>query len=118
MRVRFKGTGEYSVPITQGADSLREGRQYPVLEVFATADGRNMFRVEVFRGELPPLFDSRLFEVIDGGIPSHWTISAGLQGDITLGPAEWETPGFWDAFIDGAPWAADLYQSEKDKSLG
>jgi hypothetical protein len=77
-----------------------------------------MFRIEVFHDELPPLFDSRLFEVSDGTVPSHWAVSAGVQGDITLGPTEWETPGFWDAFIDGEPWAAALYHSERNKSLG
>lgn len=118
MRVRFKGIANYSPPITQGAECLQEGRDYPVLEVFATSDGRNMFRVEVFRGEIPPLFDSRLFEVTDGRVPSHWAVSTGAQGDITLGPAKWETPGFWDAFIDGEPWAVDLYQCEKNKSVG
>lgn len=118
MRIRFKGLGEYSPPITQGADCLTEGREYPVLELFATADGRNMFRIEVFHDELPPLFDSRLFEVIDGQIPAHWSVSAGVRGDITVGPAGWETQGFWDAFIDGAPWAVSLYESEKNKSLG
>lgn len=118
MKVRFKGAGTYTRPITQGADCLREGHEYHVVEVHATADGRNMFRIEVSSDELPPLFDSRLFEVTNGSIPSHWVVSVGVQGDITVGPAEWETtPGFWDAFIDGEPWAATLYRSERDKSF-
>lgn len=118
MRVRFKGAGDYSTPITQGASRLREGREYPVLEVFSAADGENLFRIETVRDETPGLYDSRLFEVTDGSVPPHWAVSTGTRGDITLGPVEWETPGFWDAFFDGEPWAVNLYQSEKSKSLG
>jgi hypothetical protein len=93
------------------------GRDYTVLEVFAAADGRNLYRIEVYREQLPPLFDSRLFEIVDGSIPSHWTVSAGVQGDVTLGPKKWEAPGFWDAFIEGETWAVSLYEAERDLSL-
>ncbi|MGW7667502.1 hypothetical protein ACWGJX_10200 [Streptomyces sp. NPDC054775] len=117
MRIRFKGAGEHSASITQGAGRLREDCDYPVLEVFAVADSENLFRVEAFSGETPGLYDSRLFEVIDGSIPLHWVASVGARGDITLGPAEWVKPGFWDAFFDGERWAVDLYQSEKNKPL-
>ncbi|MFE2669264.1 hypothetical protein [Streptomyces mirabilis] len=65
----------------------------------------------------PGLYDSRLFEVVDGRIPPHWVISVKTRGEITLGPSGWGAPGFWDAFFDGEPWATTLYQSEKNKSL-
>ncbi|MFF8639006.1 hypothetical protein ACF052_33000 [Streptomyces pilosus] len=119
MKVLFRGVGAYDRPIAQGADALREGHEYVVLEVFAAADGRNMFRVEVSSDELPPLFDSRLFEVTDGSIPACWCLFVGMRGDIVMGPEEWETnPDFWDSYIDGEPWAVALYQSGKEKSLG
>jgi hypothetical protein len=117
VRIRFKGTSEYSIPITQGASRLREGREYSVLEVFSIADGENLFRFETVRDETPGLYDSRLFEVVDGRIPPHWVISVKTRGEITLGPPGWGAPGFWDAFFDGEPWAITLYQSEKNKSL-
>ncbi|MFC4500639.1 MULTISPECIES: hypothetical protein [Streptomyces] len=77
-----------------------------------------MFRVEAVRDETPGLYDSRLFEVTDGSVPQHWAVSHAASGDITLGPEKWERAGFWDDFFDGERWAVDLYQSEKNKSLG
>ncbi|MCC5480510.1 hypothetical protein [Streptomyces barringtoniae] len=117
MKVLFKGLSGHPKAVTLGAGTLRENREYSVLEVFSRADGENLLRIESIRDELPGLFNSRLFVVTDGRIPSNWSVSIGVEGGVTFGPTAWEQAGFWDALTDGEPWAAALYAEEREKSL-
>lgn len=117
MRVRFIGSAGFEQRILQGSDSLREGAEYAVLEVFTQADGANKFRIEFSESELPSLFDSRLFEVSSGAIPKGWVIAQNWNGSLTLGPTEWARPEFWEAFMDHREWAIELYYAGRSKSL-
>jgi len=117
MKVRFKGVGDLEQRVSQGANSLQEGTEYHVLEIFAQADGANKFRIEFSKRELPSLFDSRLFEISSGEIPNGWCVSRSRSGSLILGPEEWLRPGFWEAYVDHERWALDLYLVGRSKSL-
>jgi hypothetical protein len=118
MRVRFMGSTGMDRRVSQGSDCLRQGEEYTVLEIFCQVDGANKFRIEVSPSELPALFDSRLFEVSSDMVPTGWRIDRSPHGSLTIGPGEWSSPGFWEAFMDREEWAMDLYLSGRGKSLG
>ncbi|MFF3275200.1 hypothetical protein ACFYWU_30340 [Streptomyces chrestomyceticus] len=110
MRVRFTGLEGHEQRVRQGADALTPGRSYEVLEAYFQAEGPNYFRIEFHRGELPPLFDSRLFEVVDPELHPSWTASVEREGSITLAPAAWHAAGFWDDFMNHSPGAIETYE--------
>ncbi|MFI5755733.1 hypothetical protein [Streptomyces sp. NPDC051569] len=114
MKVRFTGVEGHEQSVRQGADALRQGQVYVVLEAYCQADGPNYFRIEFRRGELPPLFDSRLFEVVDSGVHSSWTVSTEWDGSLTMAPAAWQVPGFWEEFMDHFPGAIEIYELGRD----
>ena len=91
--------------------------EYPVLEIFAQADGANKFRIHFSDIELPSLFDSRLFEIASDRIPRDWRVTRNWGGSLTFGPEEWNQPGFWEAFMDHEDWAVQLYEVGRAKSL-
>lgn len=51
MKVRFTGVEGHGQSVRQGADALRQGQLYVVLEVYCQTDGPNYFRIEFRRGE-------------------------------------------------------------------
>jgi hypothetical protein len=115
MRVRFIGGNDsFDQRVLQGADALARGREYVVLEVFAQADGANYFRIEYSKRELPPIFDSRLFEVTSSSIPRCWGLYIVGDGSVAIRPAGWSTPGFWESLMDRDEWAIELYSSVRD----
>ena len=113
MRVRYEGPGNFDQRVLQGTRSLVAGHEYFVLEVYAQSDGSNFFRIEYSDMELPPLVDSRLFAIVSSVIPETWSIASTVDGSLTLGPREWNSPGFWEAFMDHEPWADDLYSATR-----
>jgi hypothetical protein len=117
VRVRFKGAGGLEQRISQGSGSLRVGSEYTVLEIFAQADGANFLRIEYSETELPPLFDSRMFEVASGWIPKAWNVSVRESGTLTFGPEDWSRPGFWEAFMDREEWTSEIYRVGCEQSL-
>jgi hypothetical protein len=114
VKVRFTGAEGHEQNVRQGADALRQGQMYVVLEVYCQAEGPNYFRIEFRRGELPPLFDSRLFEVVEPKMHPSWTISAEWDGSLTMAPAAWQVPGFWEEFMDHSPGAIEIYERGRD----
>ncbi|UQX03670.1 hypothetical protein [Streptomyces sp. RerS4] len=114
MKVRFTGVEGHEQSVRQGADALRQGQVYVVLEAYCQTDGPNYFRIEFRRGELPPLFDSRLFEVVDSEVHSSWTVSTEWDGSLTMAPAAWQVPGFWEEFMDHFPGAIEIYELGRD----
>jgi hypothetical protein len=115
MKVRFLGVGSYSASITQGASSLSQGKEYLVLEVYAQSDGQNYVRLESLVGELPGLFDTRLFEVSDADNPATWKTFITAGGGVMISPASWMVPGFWESLMDGERWAVNSYEYEKSR---
>lgn len=110
MKVRFTGVEGHEWSVRQGADVLRQGDVYAVLEAYCQSEGPNYFRIEFRRGEIPPLFDSRLFEVVDSGMHPSWTVSVEWDGSVTLAPAEWQVAGFWDGLMSHSPQAIETYE--------
>lgn len=115
MKVRFVGEGSWGDVVTQGASSLRQGKEYVVLEIYSQADGQNLLRVESAPGKLPGLFDSRLFDVVDSGVPKAWKVFINEHGGVSVCPEPWNELGFWEGVMDGEPWAVDVYRREKSK---
>lgn len=114
MKVRFTGVEGHEQSVRQGADALRQGQVYTVLEAFCQTDGPNYFRIEFHRGEFPPLFDSRLFEVIDSTVHPSWTVSGEWDGSLTMSPEAWQVPGFWEDFMDHSSGAIEIYELGRD----
>ncbi|GGU55828.1 hypothetical protein [Streptomyces lavendofoliae] len=117
MKVRFTGLEGHEQSVRQGADTLHQGRIYVVLEVHCQTDGPNYFRIEFRRGELPPLFDSRLFEVVDPEVHPSWTVSTEWDGSLTMAPSAWQVPGFWEEFMDHSPDAIEKYEIGRDSLM-
>ena len=115
MRVRFTGASGFDQRVSQGAASLREGREYVVLEIFAQVGGANKIRVEISEEQLPPLFDSRLFELVSNRIPCVWEIHGKFDGSLVMRPGEWNSPGFWESLMDREQWAVEAYRSGRTK---
>ncbi|GAA3188420.1 MULTISPECIES: hypothetical protein [Streptomyces] len=115
MKIRFTGTLPDHPEANRGANSLKAGTEYEVLETYATADGPNYFRVESFPGRLPALFDSRLFEITDPETPATWRASLSPYGSFSMSPPAWSAPGFWEALMDAEEWAVSQYREEKAK---
>ncbi|MGA5131371.1 hypothetical protein ACPCTO_16320 [Streptomyces olivoreticuli] len=113
MKVKFTGSEGHEQSVRQGADVLRQGEAYVVLEAYCQSEGPNYFRIEFRRHELPPLFDSRLFEVVDPGMHPSWTVSAEWDGSLTLAPAAWQVAGFWDEFMNHSSEAVESYELER-----
>jgi len=114
VKVRFTGAEGREQSVRQGAHSLREGRVYVVLEVYCQAAGPNYFRIEYRSGETPPLFDARLFEVVDPRLSPSWTVSSKGDGVLTMAPAAWQVPGFWEEFMEHSSRAIEIYELGRD----
>ncbi|MFH8404723.1 hypothetical protein ACH4FX_08090 [Streptomyces sp. NPDC018019] len=113
MKVRFEGTSSQDARVSQGAESLRVGNEYLVLEIYSQTDRGNYFRIESMPGELPGLFDSRLFSVTARNLPSTWRAFTSASGSLSLCPEPWGDPGFWESLMDGELWAIECYRTEK-----
>ncbi|MFI6880289.1 hypothetical protein ACIBL6_43270 [Streptomyces sp. NPDC050400] len=117
LRVRFINPGGEDRKMLQGADSLKEGREYVVLEIFIPAGKSPLFRVEFISGEDSALFDSRLFTVTSSEIPSTWNYFQLESGSVSLCPETWNRVGFWEDFYDRDRGACETYEAEKGKIL-
>ncbi|MBW5481915.1 hypothetical protein [Streptomyces bambusae] len=117
MKVRFVGADGLEQRIRQGSQVLRVDRVYVVLETYCQSDGQNYFRIEHRPDDLPPLFDSRLFEVVDTEISPEWRISSGWDGSLRMAPGEWHVEGFWDEFMNHEPRAVEKYERCRDAML-
>lgn len=113
MRVRLK---EAVPPEVQKGPGrwLRPGVSYTVLAIEASGRGRHEYRIAAEIQGTPALFDARLFEVVDGRLPSNWIATA--QGEhLEFQPAAWTTTGFWEGFFDGNADASRIYHEEIEK---
>lgn len=117
MRVRFTGVEGCPADLRQGAEVLRSGRDYIVLEVYCQVDGPNYFRIEFQIGEFPPLFDSRIFEVVDCSIHSSWVVSVEWEGSLTMGPQSWQESDFWEDLMEHSPKAVGAYNLERNSLM-
>jgi hypothetical protein len=116
LRVRYVGSDDLGVSACSGADALRLNEEYVVLEVYARPFKSSYFRIEYRDGELPPVFDARMFEVTSTIIPHSWEVYL-LDRDVIFGPAEWKVEGFWEALMDQEKWARSLYLTMRDRII-
>lgn len=79
---------------------LMEPERQVLLQI-VTDDGRGLAWVE-----------STNFMTVDGVMPESWAARIGEGGVLELGPPAWLAPGFWEAYYDGDPSAADAVGSE------
>lgn len=89
---------------------LTVGREYDVLEIEAYPEREILLRI-LDDGEAggPGVWDSRLFEVVSGALPSTWTVALGDGGALIIGPAAWRREGFWEDYFDRDPDAVSLF---------
>lgn len=114
MKVMFVDAESAGPSIRQGAHTLRPDREYVVLGVECQAEGPNYFRIESKRDELPPLLDSRLFEVVDARMSPTWTARIGWDGSVSMEPSEWQRDTFWEDFTNGDAQAVEVYERCRD----
>ncbi|MFI8234576.1 hypothetical protein ACIGDI_37810 [Streptomyces sp. NPDC085900] len=98
--------------IVRDHPGIRIGAEYPVLEI-VTNPRQVLLRLpeqgygDGYR-ETPGLWDAAMFTIVREGVPTCWV--AGLDnGRLTLAPAEWQRPGFWDDYFDDVPQAIAEY---------
>jgi hypothetical protein len=82
---------------------LTVGAEYLVLAVVAEPGGRVVLRLIDDQGRSPSVWDARLFSTTSARIPAAWDIRVDDRGVLTLAPAAWQRPGFWEAYFDGDP---------------
>ncbi|MBT2509437.1 hypothetical protein J7I98_26870 [Streptomyces sp. ISL-98] len=117
MKVAFLGCGDSPERVTRGTAGLEIGHEYDVLELYGQADGANYLRVEVAVGELPAMFDARLFRVVASSMHPLWEARITESGTLKIGPASWMRTGFWEAVMDGEEWAVRAYSKARDEIL-
>jgi hypothetical protein len=117
LKVTYVPQRKLSDSALRGVDSLRQDREYVVLEVFSRPERSSLFRLEPIDAEPSALFDSRLFSVIDVRMPGTWCFFGLEGGSFCLCPEPWHERGFWEAFYDGEEWAIETYDREKARIL-
>lgn len=93
------------------------GREYAVLELYATPDRRFSVRLDL-EGQTPGLWDSEMFETTDPTIPSVWIAQLSDRGSLRLAPPRWLVPGFWEDYFDGEPDAVAAFEEDRALILG
>ncbi len=84
-------------------DWLTVGKTYRVIFIEKPKDGESLYRlISDDISKKPVLFDSSLFEVLEGTDDS-WVSEVTQNGTYRCGPIEFMTPGFWANLFDGEP---------------
>lgn len=86
--------------------------EYHVVSVLAEPDRPVQLQIVTDDGRSLAWFESTNFMTVDGAMPESWTARIGEGGVLELGPAAWLVPGFWEAYYDGDPSAADAVEAE------
>jgi hypothetical protein len=118
VKVSLKGVEGFDQRVRVGSHLLRQGVEYVVLEISCQSDGPNHFRIDCSEDGIPPLFDSRMFEVLDYSCPSSWRPAIEWDGSITMGPPAWVAAGFWEDVMDENDQALEVYRYERGRILG
>jgi|CZKU01.1.fsa_nt_gi hypothetical protein len=63
----------------------------------------------------PTLFEPEMFEVVSSIIPDTWVITSPKPGCLSLAPAAWNTPGFWERYFDREPDAVACFEQCRAK---
>jgi hypothetical protein len=92
------------------------GRSWPsagttlvVLEIYVERGKEPDYRVERDDGT-PVLIAASEVRIVDGSLPASWSVRFSDEtGTLDIGPAPWQTPGFWEQFFDFDPLARQTY---------
>ncbi|MDH6134468.1 hypothetical protein P3T37_003871 [Kitasatospora sp. MAA4] len=113
MQVRFAGASDLDERASRGASALKIGSLYHVIEIYVRRNGSVQYRIEYSAGEIPALFDSRLFTVASARLPSDWCVTEIGIDLLVFGSEKLRIPGFWEAFMDREPWTESLYMEAR-----
>lgn len=91
--------------------SIAVGACYEVFSIEISTDGRARFRIVGNEWDTPALWNSEMFDIVDGAMPDSWT-AVGANGSFSLGPAAVAEPGFWERYFDREPEAVAIYRRE------
>jgi hypothetical protein len=58
-----------------------------------------------------------MFEVVSTKIPSVWTIASPAPGCLSLAPAAWQRPGFWEDYFEMEPEAVKSFEEERQRII-
>ena len=63
-------------------------------------------------------FPSTSFVTVDDSTPSSWVTQIDEDGNLSVGPRSWLSPGFWERFYDGDGVAAEIVRHELEALTG
>jgi hypothetical protein len=95
---------------------LTVGKEYVVLSVLASPGKDVSLQILDDTGPGPSVWDADLFVTSSDRISSIWTVSIGEEG-LSLAPASWQRPGFWEEYFDGRPDAVAAFEQGRDALL-
>jgi hypothetical protein len=113
VKVRLKDVAPTDVRSSPGS-WLRQGRDYVVLAIECSGRQQSEYRLAAEIENTPALFDTRLFEIVDGSLPWNWVATVNGDG-LEFQPATWAVAGFWERFFDGDVEAKRSYLEERQK---
>lgn len=90
---------------------LSAGKEYLVIRISCTP-GRSITLQIVDNSGSPSLWDSEMFQTVDGSIPSNWEAHVTGNGMLEIGPVAWLVPGFWEEFYNDERAAVRAYEKE------
>lgn len=109
MQVQFTGSSGLDARPSRGTSALKIGSLYHVIEIYVRRNSSMEYRIEYSTGEIPSLFDSRLFKVASARLPRDWCVTEVGVDLLVFGSEKLRRPGFWEAFMDREPWTESLY---------
>lgn len=83
------------------------GAEYTVISLLANPQGKITLHIVTDDGEGFAMYGSESFSITDGSIPESWVARMDEGGMLQLAPEPWLADGFWEAYYDGDPTAAD-----------
>lgn len=114
--MRVKCRNIYNENIKQYEDInpwITIGKEYVVLEVEIYPGKDILYRlISDQSDESPALFNAKQFDIVSGQLCSSWRMSLLSGGILNLGPASWESIGFWEKCYDGDVAALEVYKHE------
>ena len=111
MKVLYLGSADDK----SDAPWLKKGETYTVLSLYAEKMGVS-YRILSGDPPTPVLHSAKIFEVLDGSIPSSWRVGINDAGEfMELTPEPWLEPGFWERYFDQDDQAIELFEQEVQK---
>jgi len=108
MRVRCVSLQYIVASRSKTVGSLTIGKEYVALELLVMSDGAWVRvltdQADFDEGDLDhAIYPMTLFEVTDSKLSRRWQIAADPEGNVSLGPPEWQSRDFWDRLFGDLP---------------